>query len=258
MSALHAIIAGPLSAWAGLVGWELVAGRAPVGLAVTAAFAVAARLLRSVTLGGAVAGAVVTFLLWIAWPPTFAALLTVFVLTAAATRVGYRRKQQLGTAERREGRSASQVLANLFVATVAALAATYLHQPLFLFGCAGALAEAAADTASSEMGQALSSEPFLITTFHPVPAGTNGGVSGPGTFAGIASALIVSGACVLARVVPGHGLLIALIAGTAGMFLDSFLGATLERMRVLNNDQVNFTSTLFAAALALVIAKLWL
>jgi len=252
MSGLDAIIA-----WAGPGSWQLIEGRAPVGLAVTAAFAVAARVLRSVTLGGAVAGAVATFLLWIAWPPAFAALFTVFVLTSAATRVGYRSKQQLGVAERREGRSASQVLANLSVATVAALAAAYLQQPLFLFGCAGALAEAAADTVSSEMGQALSREPFLITTFQPVAAGTNGGVSGAGTVAGIAAALVVSGVCVLARVVPGHGLAISVVAGTAGMFFDSLLGATLERARLLDNDQVNFTSTLFGAALAVLIAKLW-
>lgn len=252
MSGLDAIIA-----WAGPESWRLIEGRAPVGLAVTAAFAVAARLLRSVTLGGAAAGALVTFALWIAWPPTFAALFTVFVLTSAATRAGYRSKQQIGVAERREGRSASQVLANLSVGAAMALAAAFLGEPLFLFGCSGALAEAAADTVSSEMGQALSREPVLITTFRPVPAGTNGGVSVAGTLAGIAAALVVAGVCVLARVVPGHGLPIALLAGTAGMFLDSLLGATLERARLLGNDQVNFTSTLFAAALAVLLAKLW-
>lgn len=252
MSGLDAILA-----WAGPEGWRLIETRAPLGLAVTAAFAVAARVLRSVTRGGAGAGAVVTFLLWIAWPATFAPLFTVFVLTYAATRAGYRSKQQIGVAERREGRSASQVLANLSIATAAALAAAFLQQPLFLFGCAGALAEAAADTVSSEMGQALSRTPVLITTFRPVPAGTNGGVSAAGTLAGVAAALVISGVCVLAHVMPGHGLPIAVVAGTAGMFFDSLLGATLERARLLDNDQVNFTSTLFAAALAAVLAKLW-
>ena len=239
-------------------GLHLLASRAAPGLVITAAFAIAARILRSVSLGGAMAGALVTFLLWIAWPPAFLAELAVFVLASGATRVGYARKQQLGTAEKREGRSASQVLANLSVATAAALGATFLHKPLLMFACAGALAEAAADTVSSEMGQALSAEPVLITTLRPVPPGTNGGVSGPGTFAGFAAALVVSGVCVLSVVVPGRGLLIALIAGVAGMLFDSFLGATLERGRALSNDQVNFSSTLFAAALAALIAKLWL
>lgn len=255
MSALSAIVTllPPVAS----DGWRLAASRVPAGLAVTAAFAIAARLLRSVSISGALAGAAVTFLLWIAWPPLFLVEFTVFVLTAAATRAGYRRKQQLGTAEKREGRSASQVLANLAVATAAALAATYLRQPLLMFGCAGALAEAAADTLSSEMGQALGSEPVLITSLRPVPVGSDGGVSGPGTLAGIAAALVVPGVSVLLRVIPAHGFAIAAIAGITGMLFDSLLGATLERARALNNDQVNFSSTLFAAAVAILIASLW-
>lgn len=255
MSALFAIVGllPPVSA----DGWQLAASRAPAGLAVTVAFAVAARILRSVSFSGAAAGALVTFLLWIAWPPLFIVELTVFVLTAAATRAGYRRKQQFGTAEKREGRSASQVLANLAVATAGALLATYLHQPLLMFGCAAALAEAAADTISSEMGQALGAEPVLITTIQPVPVGTNGGVSGPGTLAGVAAALVVSGVAVLLHAVPGYGFAVVAIAAISGMLFDSVLGATLERAGALNNDQVNFSSTLFAAALAILIAMLW-
>ena len=243
--------------WTATAGWALVASAAPLGIVVTVCFAVFARLLRAVTTGGAVAGAAVTFLLWIAWPPSFGVLLLVFLLTWAATRAGYYRKQRMGTAEQRAGRSASQVLANLAVATVAALLATYLHQPLLMFACAGALAEAAADTVSSEMGQALGAEPVLITTFRPVPVGANGGVSGPGTLAGIAAALVVSGAAVLARVVPGHGFAIAATAGISGMLFDSVLGATLESARLLDNDQVNLAGTLFAAAGALLLASLW-
>lgn len=256
MSSL-AILAVQLLPGSAGVEWHVAASRAPAGLVITIAFATAARILRAVSSGGAIAGAMVTFLLWIAWPPAFIVELTVFLLTWVATRAGHRRKQQLGTAERQEGRFASQVLANLAVATAAALAATYLHKPLLMFACAGALAEAAADTVSSEMGQALSPEPFLITTFRRVPPGTDGGVSGPGTFAGVAAALVVSGVCVLSLVVPGRGLLIAWIAGSAGMLCDSLLGATLERAKLLNNDQVNFSSTLFAASLAVIIAKLW-
>jgi uncharacterized membrane protein len=38
------------------------------------------------------------------------------------------------------------------------------------------------------------------------------------------------------------------------MIADSFLGAILERRRVLNNDWVNFLGTLTAAGLALLLA----
>ena len=71
----------------------------------TLAFALIARLLRGVTTSGSVAGGIVCFLLMLAagWGG-FAALCAVFLMTWTATRLGYRRKQELGTAERRGGR----------------------------------------------------------------------------------------------------------------------------------------------------------
>jgi uncharacterized membrane protein len=48
---------------------------------------------------------------------------------------------------------------------------------------------------------------------------------------------------------PGQGALVAL-AAVAGLFVDSLLGALLERRGWLNNDAVNFLSSFAAAALA--------
>ncbi|MBA3914751.1 MAG: DUF92 domain-containing protein, partial [Acidobacteriales bacterium] len=48
------------------------------------------------------------------------ALLTVFILAWVTTRFRRSRKQNLGTAERADGRSASQVLANLAIAAACA------------------------------------------------------------------------------------------------------------------------------------------
>jgi uncharacterized membrane protein len=45
--------------------------------------------------------------------------------------------------------------------------------------------------------------------------------------------------------------LTALGAGLLGFAMDSVLGATLERRGLLNNDAVNFSSTLTAALFAL-------
>lgn len=243
--------------WQGPGAVDLLVARLPAALLVTAVFAVGARLLRAVTWGGAAAGALVSFLLWTSWPPAFAVLVAVFLLTLAATRVGYRRKQDLGTAERGDGRSASQVLANLAVAAAATAAAHYAQQPLLLVAAAAALAEAAADTVSSELGQALAGPTRLITTWQPVPPGTDGGVSLQGTLAGAAAAIVVAGVALLAGMAPGPEVAIVAVAGALGMLADSVLGALFERRRLLTNDQVNLAGTFIAAALAVLLARAW-
>jgi uncharacterized protein (TIGR00297 family) len=114
-----------------------------------------------------------------------------------------------------------------------------------------AFAEAAGDTVSSEIGQWLSQRAYLITTFKPVPAGENGGVSAGGTLAGfIATAIVVAVGFGLGLCGPG-GAAIALGAGLAGNVLDSLLGATIERRGLVTNGIVNFAGTSFAGGLAL-------
>jgi uncharacterized protein (TIGR00297 family) len=222
---------------------------------VTLAFAVLARWLRGVSFSGSIAGAVVCFVLYTAaGPGAFAALVSVFVLTWIATRFGYRRKQKLGTAESREGRTATQVLANLATAAVFAGAAALSGKAVLLLATAAALSEAAADTVSSELGQAHSETTRLITTWEIVPAGTDGGVSATGTIAGVVAAVMVSGVCRLAGLVPLKWVGLSMIAGVTGMIVDSYLGAVFERRNLLNNDGVNFLSTLVAAGVALALA----
>ncbi len=227
-----------------------------VGGLLTLTFAALARAMRGVTNSGATAGAVGCFLLYLGGGlAAFAALITVFALTWITTRVGYQRKQKLGTAERREGRRGSQVAANLGVATVsAALYVFTQHREVLLLAMAAALAEAAADTVSSELGQAFSEKAFLITTWRSVAPGTDGAISLVGTMAGIVAALIVSAVCVLGRLLPWNWLAISAGAAVFGMFSDSFLGAWLERRRLVSNDWVNFLSTLIAALAALSLA----
>jgi len=224
-------------------------GRVLWALGLTAAFAASARLLRAVTGPGAVAGGVLAFLLYLGGGPgAFAALIAVFLLTWVTTRLGHRRKRQLGTAEAGSGRSASQVVANVGIAAAAALVGlASRHETPWLLASAAALAEAAADTSSSEVGQAISDSAYLITDFRPVPVGMNGGISVPGTVAGIAAAVAVAVVCGATRMIAWHWLLPVAAAGALGMFVDSFLGATLERRRLLNNDAVNLLSTIVAA-----------
>jgi uncharacterized protein (TIGR00297 family) len=182
------------------------------------------------------------------------ALVSVFALTWISTRFGYRRKEKLGTAEKRDGRTALQVLANLAVAASCAGLSALTGKAAFLLALSAALSEAAADTVSSELGQARSAKARLITTWEQVAAGTDGGVSWAGTLAGISAAALVSGVCLLTRLMPLRWLGISIVAAVAGTIADSYLGALLERRKLLSNDAVNFLGTLVAAIAAFLLA----
>jgi uncharacterized protein (TIGR00297 family) len=221
--------------------------------------------LRAATPAAAFTGAVLTANL-IFWRTALVPVLVLFLLTFLATRLGREQKDRLETAERRQGRTAAQVAANLGFAAIALseLVQSYLvdsgwfpratQSPTLLFAVGlAALAEAAADTVSSEIGQVLGGQPRMITTLRRVEAGTDGGISLVGTLAGAAAALLVAIAGTLALGGDWRMFWVSCGGGVFGLFFDSLLGATLERRGWLNNDAVNFISTASAAAFALVL-----
>jgi len=214
----------------------------------TLVFAVLGWAVRGVTTRGAVAGGIVCFAILLgAGPGGFAALLVLFLLTWGATRAGDAAKQRLGTAEAGAGRNAAQVLANVGVAALCAVFFMAFRDQRLLLAFGAALAEAAADTVSSEIGQAVGGTPRLVTNWKPVTPGTDGAISITGTVAGALAAVLVGLTCVLTGVLDWHQFLICAGAGTFGMIADSLLGATFERRGVLGNNGVNFTSTGIAA-----------
>jgi uncharacterized protein (TIGR00297 family) len=230
--------------------------------------------LRAATPAAALSGALITASLMFStgvvpyepWHTALIPTLTVAVLAFAVTRVGLHKKERLGTAEGRIGRTASQVAANLGLAALVLTSPvqTWLmdshwlpHRsatPTMLFALAlAALAEAAADTASSEIGQVIGGRPRMITSFKAVDHGRNGAISFSGTLAGVAAAAMVAYAGTWA-LGGGWSLFWVSVAGAMfGLFFDSLLGATLEDRGLLNNDAVNFLSTASAAGFAVVL-----
>jgi uncharacterized protein (TIGR00297 family) len=178
--------------------------------------------------------------------PAFLALISLFVLTFAATKFGRRRKEARGLSEARHGRRASQIVANLGIAALFAAAGRYN-------GCIAALAEAAADTVSSEIGQAIGGPARLLTTWRSVPAGTDGGITAIGTLAGLATAEVIVTIGMPDQAFRPNAIAVWL-SSCAGLFFDSLLGATVERRGWIGNDLVNFISTLFAAVVATVLS----
>jgi uncharacterized protein (TIGR00297 family) len=232
-------------------GWASSPNRLAIAAAVTLGFALLARALRGVSRSGMFAGGAACFLLFAgAGPSAFAALAALFLLTWMATRFEYRRKQDLGVAERGDGRNAWQVLANLAVAALASVAFGVTGNRAWLLAIAAALAEAATDTIASEVGQTRSPTALLITTWNPVPAGTDGGITIPGTIAGAIAGVVIASVAVMGGMIPRAQLWIPVSAGFAGMLADSLLGATLQRRGRMNNETVNFFGTLSAAMLA--------
>jgi uncharacterized protein (TIGR00297 family) len=227
------------------------------GLVLTLLFTLLARWMRGVSVSGAISGFVVSLILYVlAGTQAFAVLVCVFLLTWLATRFDYGEKKRRGTAEQSGGRTASQVIANLGVATMLFLAVQ--KNSIYLLAAISALSEAAADTVSSEYGQARGGNPRLITTWTIVPPGTDGALSATGTLAGMVAALIVSSFSALVGLITIRGVAVTSVAAIFGMFCDSILGASLERKGWLNNNAVNFLSTLTAATFAILVGAKFL
>jgi uncharacterized protein (TIGR00297 family) len=234
--------------------------RLALAVAVNLGFALLALALKAATRFGAVCGFVLGTAIYLGYGYKSFLLLFAFVLLGSvATRLGYARKAARGVAERRGGaRSWREALANLLAAAFfAILVITTHHEAAFLIALVAALAEAAGDTVSSEIGQWASSRAYLITTCQPVPAGEDGGISLTGTAAGFAASGVILGLGLELGLCGPYrfaGPAIALGAALAGNLFDSFLGATIQRRGLVTNGIVNFAGTSAAGALALALA----
>jgi uncharacterized protein (TIGR00297 family) len=240
---------------------SLLHARALPPAVVAIGFALLARAMGAVTGGGAVAGILAAFVLMLAGGfAGFLPLVTLFLLTVISTRWGHGRKQRLGIAERGRGRTASQVVANLGVATICALPALWFpaQSELLLIASMAALAEAAADTVSSELGQATARSAYMITDFRDVPIGTNGAISIEGTISGCVAASVIAWVSAASGLVDWRWSFVIAFAGIGGMFVDSIMGATWENAGKVGNDSVNFVSTVVAADAALIVAMIML
>ncbi len=180
-------------------------------------------------------GAVVLAFGGLTWALTLVAF---FVAAAALSRVRRpakdRRARGVGSKEDPGGRSARQVLANGGWAGFAALGAAWTPSALWLPIFFGSLAAASADTWATEVGILSRRLPRSIRTWKRVPPGTSGGVSWLGSTAAALGAAFVAGVgFALGDLGPAELVAVGL-AGTAGTFVDSWLGATAQaRFRCL-------------------------
>ncbi len=234
--------------------------RLPAGALAGSAAALAALAARAATTGGAATGAILSMIVWSAAGWRGFVLLGAFVaLASGATR--WRAARRDGSAGGRgdEGpRDSRQAVANMGAAALLSLLAIMgrLEPGAVLAAFTAALAAALSDTMSTEAGQAMGGRPVLITTWRPVPAGTDGGISPSGTLAGLASSSLLALLAWGVGSLPLSGVPVVAFSGFAGNLVDSLLGATLERRGILENDSVNFLATVAGALCAFVLWSL--
>lgn len=273
-SGMNDNITVPLSAGCLLFGLSfvdasLLADRAG-GLARDAAIAVSVNLIVAATAraagtvsnSGAIAGVVVGTSIWTfggfgAW----GVLIAFFVLASGATKFGYAGKAQRRLAQEAGGRrGARHAIANGGVAVVLSFlaAATGIGDAMRL-ALVAALATAAFDTLSSELGQVWGRRAFLITTLRRVPPGTEGAVSVEGTLAGATGATLLALLAWSAGLAGIPGAAIIVLAATVGATFESFLGAIGRGSppgEGFDNEAMNFINTLVGAATALALSLL--
>lgn len=214
-------------------------------------------------------------------------LIAFFVSSSALSHFRQAQKQRIAGEKFEKGgqRDLAQTLANGGAGALLALLYGLGGEPPALLALfAGVMAMVAADTWATELGTLNRQPPRLITTLRPVPAGTSGGVSMAGTLATAAGALFIGIVLVLMFKLE-HGAWLgwmipaAFIGGLAGSFSDSLLGATVQATyrlpgggeteraygadgtphelmrgwRWMNNDAVNFLSSLVGGVVALAI-----
>ncbi|HKY34292.1 MAG TPA: DUF92 domain-containing protein, partial [Candidatus Polarisedimenticolia bacterium] len=268
----------PLTAGAFLFGMAhvdpgLLAADAPwreglaAAAAVNAVAAAAALAARAVKPSGAAGGFVIGTMVFAfgGWR-AYAVLLLFFVLGTGATRVGYDLKRARRIAQEEGGRrGARHAVANCGVAAfLAFLSAATPHPEILLLALTASLATAAFDTVSSEIGQVYGRRTFLITTFRPVPPGTEGAVSLEGTLAGAGAAAFIGAAAAAMGLLGPAGwpaAAVVTVAAFAGSTVESYMGASRlgGGMGVpIDNEAMNFTNTAVGAAASLALAALLL
>jgi uncharacterized protein (TIGR00297 family) len=174
-------------------------------------------------------------------------LITFFVSSTWLSHYRWADKQRISEKfAKGSRRDLGQALANGGVGAILAVVFACYPQPVLFAAFVGVMATVNADTWATELGVLSPHMPRLVTTGQRVEPGTSGGVTPLGTWASVAGALLIGAvAGFLVRIealwngTGGTGPLglnlvayplLAVAGGLAGSFLDSLMGATVQRI----------------------------
>jgi uncharacterized protein (TIGR00297 family) len=206
-----------------------------IGLIAAGAVAVVGHRARALTVTGAVAATMVGAASVTAGWNWAAILILYFGLSALLSRIGSRRKRARlgGMVEKTGARDAAQVIANGFPFLACALLwSARRGEQISIWQTCGiaSLAASAADTWATEIGTFVGQTPRSILTWRTMPVGESGGVTAAGWLASLVGASFVGGVATIAMPTEGlSGLALITLGGMAGSFVDSLVGASLQR-----------------------------
>lgn len=216
--------------------WELVSGIIAIFL-----LALGALKLRAIDGSGALAGIVITLVVFLSggllW---LVVMVAFFVVSSLLTRFRYDYKKRLDSAQEKGGqRSWPNTVANGGVGAIIALVFLYHENDVLVIAYLASIAAGMADTVATEVGLLSKSKPRLIVRPSKiVEPGTSGGVTALGELVALGSALGIAILGVAISIVGNQNQIIALfvlVSVTIGAFLgtalDSLLGATLQGLR---------------------------
>lgn len=180
-------------------------------------------------------------------------------------------------AKEKQGRNAIQVFSNGLAGTLCMIVYTVYNDEQFLLASQIAFAIGICDSVSSEAGVYLKGRTWDVLSFKKLQPGISGGISWPGTLAGLlGAALLSAGVCGVYHY-SLNTFFVIILFGFAGMLLDSVLGSRFQgkyktaegtvvedkmpgalKINGLNwvsNDSVNLASTILTTAAFLLYEK---
>ena len=210
------------------------------------------------TFDGAIASLAIGLIIGLFGSTTWLLILIIFTAIGfAATLMGLTRKRKRGL---QEGRFGERMYKNVIaVAAVPCLISVLYfvmddHYEMMTIAYISSIAVAAADTIASEIG-VRDKRVWMITTFKRVEPGTDGGISVLGTTAALAAAMVTTGIgwILIFGLTIELLIIVPVVAGMLGCFMDSLLGATIERRGLISKYTNNAVTALFGAVFAVAV-----
>ena len=208
----------------------------------------------------------------------FLILLSFFVFGIVSDKIKKKhKKSEQNELKSIECRSYKQVLANSLISLIFAILCIVTKQRIFAVAFVAGFAEALADTFASGFG-VFSKHTVDIVRFKPCKKGLSGGVSFIGSICAVLGATLIAAVAYAVGLINAREIGVVILAGFLGCVVDSILGATIQvkykcstcgtivekkehcqaktvknsGLSFVDNNLVNFLSTVFAAVLSII------